>query len=84
MAVDLALVAQIGLQHGQAAGHTRRGVAEFVNARSGQPEGALRLADLPVDGIDVSGEVVRLEGQRDYEVAQYFGHGASPLIEGMV
>ena len=39
------------------------------------PEGALRLADLTVDGIDVSGEIVRPQRQRDDKIAQHFCHG---------
>ena len=41
---------QIGLKHGQPARHARRGIPEVVNTSPGQPEGALRLADLTVDG----------------------------------
>ena len=45
---------------------------------TGQPEGALRLADLAVDAVDITGKVVGLQRQGDHQVAQHFGHESSP------
>ena len=39
-----------------------------------QPESAFRLADLSVDGVDVSGEIVRFQREGHDEVAQHFGY----------
>jgi len=52
------LMTQIGLEHGQTTRHTGSGISEVVYASVCQTKAALRLADLAVDAVDVSREVI--------------------------
>ena len=75
---NIPLMSQIGLEHGQTTRHTGSGISEVVYASARQTKAALRLADLAVDAVDITGEVVGLQRQGDHQVAQHFGHESSP------
>ena len=71
---------QAALQCGKLCSKARGGALEALHTGSSQLELGLRFSDLLADGLDISGEVVRLQGQRHHKVAEGFTHRVSPAF----
>ena len=71
---------QAALQRGKLGSKARGGALEALHTGGSQLELGLRFCDLLADGLDVSGEVVRLQGQRHHKVAEGFTHRVSPAF----
>ena len=72
------LQGQAALQRRKLGGKPCGAAFKALHAGGRQLKLALRLSDLLIDGLDVSGKIVRLQGQRYHKVAEGFSHWYSP------
>ena len=72
------LQGQPAFQRGKLRAQTGGSLLKALHARGGQLELALRFRDLLVHRADIPREVVRLQRQRHYQVAQRFAYVLSP------
>ena len=69
---------QAAFQRRKLGGKAGGAAFKALHARGRQLELALRLGNLLVDGFDVAGKIVRLQGQGHHKIAEGFSHRYSP------
>ena len=69
---------QAALQRRKLCGKAGGAAFKALHAGGCQLELALRRSDLLIDGLDVPGKIVRLQGQRHHKIAEGFSHQYSP------
>ena len=69
---------QTAFQRRKLGGEAGGAAFKALHAGGRQLELALRLGNLLIDGFDVAGKIVRLQGQRHHKIAEGFSHQYSP------